>query len=228
MEVSSMKQSFQKFSLAALLGAVLGMNLSAQAQEVAVGVKAGTLGMGIEVVTPLRSNLDGRLGFNYFSLDDSQDLTDIDYDIDLTLLTFSALLDWHPFGNSFRLSGGAFYNGNNADVKSKAAGSVDIGNQTFFIGPADQVSGEVDFRKFAPYLGFGWGNNFGNQNKIAVSLDFGLLFQGSGNVDLKVNGLLASAPGIDIALSQEESEAENEFDDYTYYPVISLGLSYRF
>ena len=223
-----MKQSFQKYSLVAVLGAALSMNLTAQAQEVAVGVKTGTLGMGIEVITPLKTDLNGRLGFNYFSLNDSQDLTDIDYDIDITLLTFSALLDWHPFGNSFRLSGGAFYNGNNADVKSKAAGSVDIGNQTFFIGPADQVSGEVDFRKFAPYLGFGWGNNLGDQKKIAISLDFGLMFQGSGNVDLQANGLLASAPGIDAALANEESEAEDEFDAFNYYPVISLGLSYRF
>lgn len=223
-----MKIFYRKNTLLAVLIFMMSAHAGVQAQEVAAGIKAGTLGIGVEVVTPLVGNLDGRLGFNYFTYDDSSELTDIDYDIDLTLQTFSALLDWHPVGSGFRLSGGAFYNGNQADVKSSTTGLVDIGNQTFVVGPNDRVTGDVEFRKFAPYLGLGWGHYFGSQSRLSVSFDLGVLFQGSGNIDLRAEGPLATTPGVDAALAQEERKAENEIDDYQYYPVISLGLSYRF
>lgn len=223
-----MKSTYKNAVSLAVLVAALGTQTGGQAQEVATSVKVGTLGIGVEVVTPLVSNLAGRLGFNYFTYDDSSKLTDIDYDIDLTLQTFSALLDWHPLENGFRLSGGAFYNGNQADVKSNTTGPVDIGNQTFVVGPNDRVTGDVDFRKFAPYLGLGWGHYFGSQSRWSVSFDLGVLFQGSANIDLKAEGPLASTPGVDAALAVEERQAENEIDNYQYYPVVSLGLAYRF
>ncbi len=228
MEIYNVKSMLNSYRLTAVLITAMGMSASLQAQEIAVAVKAGTLGFGVEVVTPLATNLNGRAGFNYFSLDNSNELTDIDYDIDLTLQTFTALLDWHPLGNGFRLSGGAFYNGNQADVKSTTTGSVEIGNQTFVIGPNDRVTGDVDFNKFAPYLGLGWGSYFGKKSHLTVSFDLGVMFQGSGNLDLQAEGPLSAAPGVSAALSQEEREAEDEIEDYKYYPVISLGLAYHF
>lgn len=223
-----MNSYFKKSSALAMLAFALTANTGAQAQEFAAGVKAGTLGFGVEVATSLANHLDGRLGFNYFSLDDSSALTDIDYDIDLTLQTFSALLDWHPLGNGFRLTGGAFYNGNEADVTSRTTGNVEIGNQSFVIGPNDRVTGNVDFNKFAPYLGLGWGNYFTGKSWLSVSFDVGVMFQGAGNIDLQAEGPLSSAPGVAAALAQEEREAEKEIEDYEFYPVISLGIAYHF
>ena len=207
---------------------VLGAVPAAFAQEAAVGIKLGTLGVGVEVSTPIVSHLNGRLGLNYFSYEDTQNVTDIDYDIDARLLTVSALLDWHPMNNGLRLSAGLFYNGNEATVKSKDTGAVDIGNQTFNLAPGDRITGDVDFNKVAPYLGVGWGQAFGEKGHWSVLFDLGVLFQGSANVDLAAEGALASNPLLNSALQQEEDDLQDKADDYQYYPVIALGVSYRF
>lgn len=208
--------------------ASLGLSASLPAQDLAVGVKAGTLGLGVELAAPVAADLNARLALNYLRYSHDDQLTDIDYDIDLTLKTFGALLDWHPLANGFRLSGGVFYNGNGAEIKSTTSGPVDIGNQTFLVGPGDRLTGDADFRRLAPYLGFGWGRYFGDRGAFAVSADLGILFQGSAAIELRAEGALAAAPGIDAALQREEDKAENEIDDYDLYPVISIGVSYRF
>jgi len=198
------------------------------AQEAAVGVKLGTPGVGVEVSTPIVGQLNGRLGINYFSYEDTQNVTDIDYDIDARLLTVSALLDWHPLNNGLRFSAGLFYNGNEATVKSKDTGAVDIGNQTFNLTPGDRLTGDIDFNRLAPYLGIGWGQYFGQKGHWSVLFDLGVMFQGSANVDLTAEGVLAGNPLLNSALQQEEDDLQDKADDYQYYPVIALGVSYRF
>ena len=61
------------------------------------------------------------------------------------------------------------------------------------------------------------------------------MFQGRGRVTLTPNIPAGSPlnnptarPALDILLQREESDIEDNVADYTVYPVVSLGLSYRF
>lgn len=85
---------------------------SAYGEGVSVGVKAGTLGAGVELEAQMTQTLSGRLGLNYFSYSYDGTEDDIKYDFDATLQTVGALLDWHPFSNGFRISAGVMINGN--------------------------------------------------------------------------------------------------------------------
>ncbi|MCP3901119.1 MAG: hypothetical protein GY707_15550, partial [Desulfobacteraceae bacterium] len=72
---------------------------TAYASGVALGIKIGTLGGGIEMEKPLTDTLTGRIGLNYLSYSYEGTEDDIDYDFDLNLKTLGAMLDWHPFEN---------------------------------------------------------------------------------------------------------------------------------
>ncbi|MEE9492053.1 MAG: hypothetical protein V3W04_01560 [Gammaproteobacteria bacterium] len=217
----------QVFTLIIL--AVAMTTMPARAENVSVGIKAGTLGLGVELSMPLgMNNLNGRLGFNYYSDEESDTLDGVDYDADVELKTFSAMLDWHPMANGFRLTGGLFYNGNEGSIESTSVGSVDIGGTTFILGPNDKLSGDVDFNTLAPYLGIGYGQAFGHAGRLSFSVDLGVLFQGSPNVSLNAEGPLSGLPGIQAAVDQEEKNIQDDVDNFEYYPVVSLGVSYRY
>lgn len=218
-----------------LYGTLLAMlfacaTLNANAENVAVGVKAGSLGFGLEISAPLQvvDNLNGRLGFNYFSHDQDDELDDIDYDTEATLNTLSALLDWHPMGNGFRVSGGLFYNKSDLSIESTTTGLVDIGGTSFPISASDKLKGDAEFDPIAPYLGIGYGHYFGNNGNLSLTADLGVMFQGEPDVSLSAEGALATAPGIQAALQQEEDDIQDDADEFEYFPVISVGLSYRF
>lgn len=201
---------------------------AAQAAGIGIGVKAGTLGAGVEASVSLVPSLNLRLGTNGYTYDFSDTLDEIRYDAELELDTQSLILDWHPLGGSFRLSAGLFRNGNEASLSGGATTGATIGDT--FYSPTDigQISGAVSFDSTASYLGIGWGNAVGRNKRFGFSVDLGILFQESPDVNLSTTGLLASDPGFQADLRQEEANIEADIEDFEAYPVISLGFTFRF
>ncbi|MBK1691795.1 hypothetical protein [Ectothiorhodospira mobilis] len=208
---------------ATLLG--LGLYAAAsttQAEGFALGAKLGTTGLGLEGTLGLRDNLNLRGGF--YGLDYSRELEEdgIEYDGDLELRSAALLADWHPFGGGFRVSAGGYYNGN--EFGGSAEGSLDIGNDTYDA----RLDATVDWDGFAPYLGVGYGNAVGSGG-WSFAFDLGVMFTGSPSVDLdgQVNNAALQAQFEDD-LRREEAQLEDDVEDIKYYPVLSLGLAYRF
>jgi hypothetical protein len=193
-----------------------------------VTAKAGTLGLGVEGNYSIGSYLKIRAGANTYSYDDDGKEDDIDYEFNVDLLTFSALLDWHVFGGAFRLSGGALLNQNEVDMKAELAATFQIGDTTYSLADVGNLTGEIDFNDVAPYAGIGWDFSLGGEGALKLVCDIGVMFQGSPTVDLKANGLLATDSTFLGDLAKEESKLEDEIDEYEYYPVISVGIAYMF
>ncbi|MBU0549730.1 MAG: hypothetical protein KKH80_01080 [Candidatus Omnitrophica bacterium] len=194
----------------------------------ALGIKAGTLGAGIEGIMRLNSNFNAKLGVNAFQYDYSGTEDGIEYDFDLELFSVSALLDWHPFKNSFRITSGALYNQNSLDMNAKTASSYTIGSATYTAAQVGSLTGELDFDEVNPYLGIGWGNAVGKNKQWSFSFDIGVVYQGSPKVDLSANGTLSGNAAFQANLDREEQNLEDELEDYQFYPVISLGVCYSF
>src|SRR5437867_13446194 len=94
-------------------GVALFLALSPAAwADVGVMLKAGTLGAGVDVSKGISETLAVRLQAN--ALNYNRDITksDVDYDADIKLKSAGLLLDWHPFSGTFRVSAGAYWNGN--------------------------------------------------------------------------------------------------------------------
>lgn len=206
--------------------------------QVAITGKGGTLGVGAELTVRLAPQLNGRLGINGYNYSDRREASDIEYDAEANLRTATALLDWHPGGGGFRLSAGAVYNDTRIEGSSlpPASGSYIIGGVPVPVSLVGTLDAEADFDPVVPYVGLGWGNAVGQSGRVGFSLDIGAIFQGQADVTLipvlPPDSPIHTTPGarelLDILLEREAQDLEEEVADYDVYPVVSIGVSYRF
>jgi hypothetical protein len=208
---------------------LLAYSSVSHAKSTSVVARVSTLGAGVEVESAFSDSFGGRIGVNYFPYQYSSTESDIDYDLDLNLLSASVLLDWHPYQGSFRITGGVLYNGNELDATAKSAATYSIGGMTYTGAEVGTLTGTIDFdNEVAPYLGIGWDTSFGKDNSVGFLFEIGTIYQGSPNVDLSADGLLAGDPTFLSELAQEEKDLEDDLEVFTVYPVIAIGLTYRF
>jgi len=198
---------------------------------IALGPKIGTTGIGLDLVFGINSHLNLRGGFNFGSFSLNSKLGDVEYDIDLDLVTFPLLIDIHPFGNHFRITGGAYIQpGNKAKLNATPNVPVQIGGHTYAPDVVGTLSGEAEFSNVvAPYLGIGFGNAVDEEQLLTFMVDFGVIFQ-SYEVTLTSNGA-----GMDTLhdtfredLKKEEENVQSDLDDYGFFPVLTFGVAYHF
>ncbi|WP_420475503.1 hypothetical protein [Noviherbaspirillum sp. ST9] len=224
-----------KRTLAAIALAGLTASVCAQSQsEIGITGSVGTTGVGAHATFPISPSVNARVGLGYLGYSYKGSTRDMQYDLDLKANTYDALIDWYPEkGSSFRITGGVAYNGNRIDVHGRpdAAGSYSIQGNTYNAAAVGNVSGKVDFNKFAPYLGIGWGRNLKDEKGWSFSTDIGVLFQGSPKTSLTANGCSAGAAvcnqfASDIA--RENEALAREVRKFRVYPVLRIGVSYKF
>jgi hypothetical protein len=190
----------------------------------AVGAKVGTMGFGVDVTGRLNSVLSLRGTINGADIDHEYSSSDIDYDGKVKVGGYGLLLDIFPFKGEFRISGGVFKNRNTVDVEAQPTSPVTIGDNEYTPQQVGTLSGDVEFDDVVPYLGIGVGNAAGIGNKWKFLLDVGVMYQGPGDVSLQATGTGVSAAD----LSQEEADIEDDIEPYKVWPVIAIGVSYRF
>lgn len=216
--------------LPVLLFSAAAEEANAEMPEVAVGVKASTLGFGGDIIAKATDHFNVRLGLQGFTYDITETESDIEYDADIDLLSGLVLADWFPFSSGFRLSAGVLVNNNEVSARGKAQSGMtfNIGGTTFDADQVGDLDAEVDFETFAPYVGIGWGNPVKKDSGWSFFFDLGVAYHGSPNVEITANGPLAGNAAFQSALARERAELEDEIDDFKYYPVLSLGVSYNF
>jgi hypothetical protein len=190
------------------------------------GAKIGTLGIGIGGEYRLNESFGLGLGANYFKYDFDFTADDIDYDAELTLASATVLAHYYPGKGRFRLTGGLAFNGNEIDAKSKGTSTFEIGDTTYTAAQVGTIDGKIDFRTVAPYLGLGWGPS--PEKRWGFTFDVGILFQGSPEVELAASGPISNDPAFLADLAEEEEKVQEELDGFQYYPIVALGIYYRF
>lgn len=195
----------------------------AAAEGFALGVKAGTLGAGVEVTYGLSPRFNLRFGVNSYSYDYEETTSGIRYDAELDLGSGALLLDWHPFAGVFRVSLGYMRNDNVLNLTATPQDDQEIGGRSYRPDQIGTLTGEMTFEKNVPYVGIGWGNAARGKG-LGLSFELGAMFQDSPQVALN-----ASNPNVRRAdLDQEEREIEQDLEEFKVYPVVSFGLSYHF
>ena len=209
-----------------LITKVEGMDV---ADGLAISVRGGTLGIGLELTKAITKRINAKLVVNDLSFSDDGDVDDIDYDFDIDLFSAGVLLDWHPFNGGFHLSGGLLYSENDLDAKASTNQEFEIGNTTYTSEEIGILRGEIEFSDFAPYLGIGWGNPVGKKRRWKILFDIGVIYLGSSDANLSsTDGTLSNNPIFQADLKREEESLQDDIDDYGLYPVLSLGISYKF
>lgn len=212
--------------------AVLGALTAAPACAVGVTADLGTTGLGAHFSIPLNASLNARIGVNVLNYNHSGSTSNVDYDFKLKLRTVDALLDWFPAENQFRLTGGVIYNGNKIDALGlPAAGTYTLNGNVYNAATAGALNGRIDFRNIAPYVGIGWGNSAAKSKGWGFSSDLGVIYQGKARTSLSNTGCtagLAVCNQIASDIAAENLRLADKADDYRFYPVIRIGLSYTF
>lgn len=198
------------------------------AEGIFVGGTLGTRGVGVDLGYSLTGNwsLRGSLaGLQY-----GRDVTegDINYRGDMDLRSGGLLLDWYPSGGAFRLSLGAFYNGNKIKARATAAngGTLKVGNNTYDVA-GESVDGVIKWKEAAPYLGIGWGNP-SNGRGWGFAFDLGALYTGKPTGTLNASPGLRAQPGFNADLATEQEELNRGVKDATFWPVLQFQIQYRF
>lgn len=211
-----------------LLALALGGAGCADSGGLAIAGKAGTLGLGGELTAGITSDINARFGLNKLDFDFDDEFDDVEYDVDMDFSSVSALVDWYVFGGSFHLTGGLLSMDHEFDLDGTPTASVEIGGTVYTPAQAGTLSGRAEIDGVAPYVGIGWGNPISSGRRWGLYCDLGVAFTDSPDVSLSANGTLASDPTFQANLARERKEIEDDLEPFQFYPVISLGLYYRF
>ena len=216
----------------ALLG-VFSSSVAQAATGPALAVSGGTTGLGLHLVMPYDSNLNFRVGINGYEYSTTGTTEDAEYSLSAKLRTADALVDYFPSAGAFRLTGGLIYNGNKVDLTARPneGGSYIFNGTLYTVSEVGEVNGDMDFNKVAPYLGIGFGNAAAKNKGWGFMADLGVMFQGKPNVTL-TNSNCTADPTVCSRLANdlaaENEELRREAEDFRYYPVVRVGISYRF
>lgn len=194
----------------------------------AISGKAGTLGFGGELTTAVTSNVNARVGLNTLDFDYDDEFDNVEYDVGLDFTSFSALVDWHVFNDSFRITAGLLSLDHELALDATPSTSQDIGGATYTPAEIGTLSGDVEIDGVAPYIGIGWGDPMDPDKRWGFYIDLGVAFTESPDVSLAASGTLASDPTFQANLARERQEIEDDLEPFKFYPVLSLGLYFRF
>lgn len=196
------------------------------AQNYALGLKLGTRGAGLDITRSFGNELNIGAGFAYMALtiEGGGLPEDYTYEAETNLFSFTLLADWFPItGSEFRLAGGVVINLNDVTAIATPTKTYQVGGDVY--GPEELGTVDIimEFNKVAPYFGIGFGNPTSGESGINWSIDVGTFYQGATAVDLKAEGLLSPSAAPD-----QEELIEDNISWFKWYPVIVLGLNYKF
>jgi hypothetical protein len=213
------------------------------------GLRLGSGGITAEYAHPLGERFALRGGYSFGTLRVGLDENGIDYDADLRYRAVLGMLDFRPFAGGFRISAGAY--SRPPDIALLVSGEnerINLGTREYTA--TGRIDGDVDLGSAAPFLGFGWGGSPAGRG-FGLSFEAGVMFAAAPGVALRAQGracdstLLACNPdgltGFDVnspndpraqtfraELENEERALERDLEDLRYFPVVNLGLHYRF
>lgn len=195
------------------------------AQNYGLGLKVSTRGVGLDFMRSFGSQFNLRLGAAYFNIkpEGGGNGDDYKYNADLKLFSVVLLGDYFPFGNIFRITAGAILNLNKGNIDLVPTKSYSVGGDTYDPESLGSLGAKIDFNRFAPYIGLGLGNPLIGEGSIQFTFDVGTMYQGSAGVDLTAKGLLAPSAAPD-----QEQQLEDNLSWFKWYPVVSLGIVYKF
>lgn len=159
------------------------------------------------------------------------------------------LLDYYPFQNWFRLTGGYMWGA--MDLKSSIYGTVQdapsqrfyfylAGDHYYYNGNNFDGFAEINWNYHGPYLGTGF--DLGIFCGFSLYMDIGVVFASNpAKLSLDVpqqqlyiynkdqNAWLpVTIPQLDADVERAQHDANRKLNDFPVYPMVKLGFAYRF
>ncbi|MEP6875961.1 MAG: hypothetical protein ABI887_16505 [Burkholderiales bacterium] len=186
---------------------------------------AGTTGLELGVSQPLSDAIVARLDYNALKITRSFTSSDIDYDAELKSSNAGVYLDYFLVGG-FRLTGGALIGRRNIHGTARSVGgTITLGGVVYPVAASDTLDFDARFPTTTPYLGIGYGHHV-QAPGLHVYADAGVAY-GRPKVTLSPSASLAAKVNASD-LANEQASAQGQADGMRAYPVLKLGINYRF
>jgi hypothetical protein len=210
----------------------------------ALSFKASTLGFGSDASFRLQKHINVRFGFTGFTYRRDVLDGDISYKAAFRLRSLQTLLDWFPFERGFHISPGfLLYDGNRVSAHAiiPTGRVMTAGAEAFVSDIKDPIIGTATskLRSAAPMLLVGYGNLVPHSRRFGLSIDGGVVFQGSPSAQIALTGSacavnlthchsIATDPNIQADITSGRQTMESDLSILRFYPVVSFSTSYRF
>lgn len=221
--------------------AALALSLSAWAEpaqafqgNVSLGVRAGTLGFGAEVVTALDERVAVRAGAGFLGFD--IDLTgrfglagNRTAELSLPTGLLSLGVEFSFASGLLRAGGGMVMRSNDPVhvITYQSGASIRIGEGGYRHPEVLTVTTTLTSGTAAPYVLVGLGSN--SARGLGLVLDLGAVMNVAPRFDMTATGdpAVMSSPGFRTDLEAERLQAEGDASVFVnVWPVVSLGLRY--
>lgn len=220
--------------LAGPMSAVAAQGASAQSNrqssDLALGVRVGSLGVGGEVSKLLVNHVGVRVGVNFASVKiNGKKQDNITYDGKVKWQAVTALLDFYPSPRgAFHLTGGLITNPVKITMTGVPTGSgtFEINNNTYTAAQVGTLTGTGEFSSAMPYVGLGVGTAASKHGGLGFIFDLGAGI-GKPKISLTATGAASNAQ-LRNDLDAQITSTQKDLDKVPVYPVLSLGLIYRF
>lgn len=192
----------------------------------AVGLNIGTTGFGLEYARNFHKHFNGKLRFSTFSYsyDDisvKEGDRELEGEAELNSTNMDLVFEYLPFNNSsFHLDFGlAYFFDLNSSGVGRYKGSVSYGEIVLTGDDVGEVTYDIEWNSFAPYMGLGFGRSV-PKNRFGFGFDLGAYYVGSPDVTIVGTNLLTGN-------SEEEPVLEDNLKNYSWWPFVNFKLSFK-
>ena len=184
-------------------------------------VGAGSQGLLMGSAFQMNKSFDARVVYSSANLNKTgNNSSSTTSSLDLNLKNLSMLADWFPSENSgFRITAGVQTGTNKLTLAARPTGSVTIGNTTY---NNVKFSASIDLGNTAPYVGIGYSTRSYKDAGLTFCTDLGVRV---GNAKVNIYESTGTVSKADI--DEEKIKIEDKIKALKYYPVVNLGLGYR-
>lgn len=186
----------------------------------------GTTGIGVGYSYSINDKFAIRADLNYIGFGVNKDINDLNADSDLSMFNFGVFADYSPFNSGFFLSVGALIGDNSLKSTIKPSGNLTTitinGKNYNYDITQDKLEFEAKYDTFRPYVGLGYKSQ---SRGFGFFADAGLAY-GKAKASYKVTENLGNLAGNDI--KKEFDDFQNDLNDYKVFPILKIGISYRF
>ncbi len=213
--------------------------------SLAIGLTVGSGGIGLDLATPINSKLNLRASGSLFSYTTSFTVDTIPIDGTLHLASAALALDYFPRARSFHISPGiTLYNNTTYNALIFIPGNqiITLNDQDYTSDPNDPIHGTA-FLKFgnrvAPRLTVGWGNVIRHRTAgLTFPVDIGIeyikpptasfVLTGSSCQSPSDCGPIQNDPDTQQNILEQQGEIVDDLKPLRFFPILSIGVSYKF
>jgi hypothetical protein len=197
--------------------------------KVTLSVTAATQGVGLDVKFAPTPQFAVRVGASILPISGGgvykvrSEPTDVDFDVNFA--NAHLMFDWHPFLKETGLSrkvvvtaGAGYFWEAKGDVVVSYRGTYKYGDILIPSSDLGQLYGSVEWKKVAPYLGFGFENVFPSK-KFNVGFAVGTYYLGEPDATLTGTNYLSQN-------SSNSEQLQKNMSYYRFMPVLQVNLNF--